>query len=306
MGARMMQVVGVRRRRAAAVGQCIVLMVLAAVLATSCASGGTGAASAGTTAPVPALLGQISQSRDNYATHIIELQLSNTGAQPVTALRAALDSSAFSAPALWQAQGTGTEIPPGQTKSLPAQLPAAVCGTSEPSPTSALHMTVGLLGSADAVLLPVTDPFGVLNRNHAELCLDRRVADVVRLSWLPVLDTDTAAGTAVLRLRVEPVGGPGSVTVEAIGETPLLGADPARPWPRQVTVRGSDPPVLLELHIRPARCDPHAVAEDKVGTLIPFHVSLNGGESSGTVKVAASAALRGEILDFVTAACIGR
>ncbi|UVJ37754.1 hypothetical protein [Arthrobacter sp. CJ23] len=307
MGART-QAVGGRRRRAAAVGHCIAVMMLAAVLPTSCASDGTGTPSPDTTPAVPGLTGQINQSRDNYATHVIELQLSNTGMRPVTVVSAVLDSPAFNGPAVWSSSTDGTEIPPGLAKSLPAQLPAAVCSASEPKPQPAAQMTVQLRGTPDLIQLPVTDPFGVLDRNHAELCLDRNMADVVRLSWLPVLHADAAAGTAVLQLSLEPVGGPGSVTIESIGETTLLAADPARQWPRNVTVRGIDPPSRLELHIRPARCDPHAVAEDKVGTLIPFHVSLNGSgsRSSGTVKVAAPAALRGDILDFVTAACSGR
>lgn len=163
-------------------------MMLAAVLPTSCASGGTGTSPPDTTPAVPGMTGQINQSRDNYATHIIELQLSNTGTEPVTVLRATLDSAAFSGPAVWSSSTDGTEIPPGQTKGLPAQLAAAVCSASEPPPLPAVRLTVQLRGTPDPIQLPVTDPFAVLDRNHAERCLDGRVADVVGLSWLPGLD----------------------------------------------------------------------------------------------------------------------
>ena len=51
----------------------------------------------------------------------------------------------------------------------------------------------------------------------------------------------------------------------------------------------------------PARCDLHAVAEDKVGTLLPLRVSGRGQE--GLLKIPAGTALRGQIYDFITAAC---
>jgi hypothetical protein len=53
--------------------------------------------------------------------------------------------------------------------------------------------------------------------------------------------------------------------------------------------------------VRPARCDPHAVAEDKVGTLIPLALDVAGQE--GVVKVAASPALRGQLYDAVIRIC---
>jgi hypothetical protein len=53
--------------------------------------------------------------------------------------------------------------------------------------------------------------------------------------------------------------------------------------------------------VRPARCDPHAVAEDKVGTLLP--VELEVGGATGVVKVAAPPALRADLYRFVAVAC---
>ncbi|MFD8237495.1 hypothetical protein ACFV20_37220, partial [Streptomyces sp. NPDC059696] len=61
---------------------------------------------------------------------------------------------------------------------------------------------------------------------------------------------------------------------------------------------------VVPLRIRPARCDPHAVAEDKVGTLLPLKVTV--GKRNGLLKVAAPTELKGRIYDFVTAACSER
>jgi hypothetical protein len=57
----------------------------------------------------------------------------------------------------------------------------------------------------------------------------------------------------------------------------------------------------VPITVRPARCDAHAVAEDKVGTLIPL--TLNAAGQSGVVKVPASATLRAAIYAFVARAC---
>jgi hypothetical protein len=147
----------------------------------------------------------------------------------------------------------------------------------------------------------VTDPFGVLARNNSELCLERSASEIASLELLPTLDAGPQKGVATMTITVKPRGGTGSMTIDSIGETTLLAADPASPWPYGVVIRGTDKDSSLSLHIRPARCDPHAVAEDKVGTLMPLHVTVNG--VAGTVKVAASGELRGSIYDFVTKSC---
>ena len=74
-----------------------------------------------------------------------------------------------------------------------------------------------------------------------------------------------------------------SLTINGVGETTLLAEAPQAPWPHSVALRAGGPPVELRLGIRPARCDPHAVAEDKVGTLLPLRVSVAGRE--GVLKI---------------------
>ena len=60
-------------------------------------------------------------------------------------------------------------------------------------------------------------------------------------------------------------------------------------------------PSELRLGIRPARCDPHAVAEDKVGTLLPLQVRVAGRQ--GVLKIDSGDKLRIRIYEFVTTAC---
>jgi hypothetical protein len=276
---------------------------------------------------LPAISAQINQFRDNYAKQIIEIQLTNNTPQPVTVLDASLHSDLFSAAITWGPAGSGIELPPRQTKSLPAQLPAATCtGTGEPTgdPTKApadklaLRITTRPAVPGHETLEP-TDPHGVLARNNAELCVTRAAEAIAEFQPVPELDPAEKGGTAVVRIRIlprtsprsnspgnsqgagEPASEPGILTIDKIDGTPLIAEEPSQPWPRDVEVREGGPASELRLVIRPARCDPHAVAEDKVGTLFPLRVTVAGQQ--GVLKIDAGAELRGRIQDFVTSTC---
>ncbi|AXJ11948.1 hypothetical protein CFN17_17185 [Arthrobacter sp. PM3] len=278
---------------------------------------------------------EISQFRDNYSKQIIEIQLTNTTGGILTVLGAELNSPLFSGPITWPAQPGGIQLPPGQTKSLPAPLPAPDCATpaaaSAPvspsdqsgAPAASAHVSLRLSTPAGTVPGPqsptpaptvaaaaAADPFGVLARNNAELCLRKEAAAVATIMLDPNLEASPDGRTAVVRLLITPTsagtdtaGGaaPGELVIQRIDETTLLAQSPAAPWPRMLTLRPGGPAVGLPLSIRPARCDPHSVAEDKVGTLLPLRVSVAGRE--GVLKIDAGDKLRARIYDFVTTAC---
>lgn len=309
-----------RRRRVRAA-----VVVLAAVVAAACVQGcgpgipiGRNPASTSTppgAPPNPSLRAEINQFRDNYGKQVIEIQLTNTTSSAVTVLGAELASPLFLARIEWQGAAAGTEIPPGQTKSLPAHLPAASClpaaeasppgGTAVTAPPSEVRISVLTDSGRGQERLPVSDPFGVLARNNAEMCLAQDAAEVATIRLEPDLEVAADALTAVVRLSVIPRntgdGPPRRLTVERIEGTTLLAEPPGNPWPRGLAVETGGSPAELRLQVRPARCDPHAVAEDKVGTLLPVRVSV--GARQGVLKVDAGTLLRGRLYDFVTAAC---
>ncbi|MFF1383295.1 hypothetical protein ACFVWT_07015 [Arthrobacter sp. NPDC058288] len=302
-----------RRRSATAA------VVLAAVMAGAAVQGCTTA----TRSPEP-LTAELNQFRDNYGTQVIEIQISNTGSVPVRILSTEVSTPLFPSGTAWQAPPEGTEVPPGQTKSLPARLPAPACAgpstdgsrTGEP-PSAGEADAVAGGGPAEVTLsvrqgstvsgkrLPATDPFGVLARNHSELCLAQVAGQTADMSLDPELEVAEDGRTAVVRLRVTPrAAGSGTartLTIERIEGTTLLAEAPGSPWPRGITVAAGAGPREISLRIRPARCDPHAVAEDKVGTLLPLRVDAGGRQ--GLLKVSAGAVLKARLYEFVTAAC---
>lgn len=297
-------------------GLRIAAAVAGLVVTSSCGAGPPGTvtpsaapAAVAATAPVTA---EINQLRDNYGRQIIAVQLTNTTAGPVTVLSAGVASPLFSGTIGWQAVPGGIELPPGQPKILPAQLPVPECGvTTAPAdrqPAVELRFAPGT-GTVPAAVVPAADPYGVLGRNNAEMCLSRAASAVAAIRLEPELEVSADRHSAILRLAVTPRSTPGAVnpgtrgslTINWIDGTTLLEEDRGAPWPRSVSVQAGGASQELRLGIRPARCDPHAIAEDKVGTLLPLRVSAGGRD--GVLKIDAGALLRGRIYEFVTGAC---
>lgn len=246
----------------------------------------------------------INQSRDQYGKQAILIQLTNTSGSPVTVSGVDLRSGLFQQDITWRPENGPLELPPNQPKSLPASLPEPRCGSQAGDPPVT---TIGYAGGTDQqrhISTGANDPFGVLQRNSDELCLAKYVEAVAAIALDPELDVAPDGRTAVVRLVVTPTKNAShnqTLVIESIGGTTLLAEQPSDPWPRDVIITAAADARVLSLRVRPARCDPHAVAEDKVGTLVPLNVAI--GNRQGALKVPAPADLRGRIHDFVTAAC---
>lgn len=277
-----------------------VLALLAALAVGGCSAPGPrqdGTPSA--RASGPSVRAAVDQFRDGYATGTIVLQLTDAGAAGFTVVRATLVDPRFDGATVW----TGSTVfAPGQTTSLPAVAARPRCSDAAASSAHDAGPSVRvLLADGTEHLVPAEDPHGVLARIHADGCFAATVASAGSLAFDDTLTPGAQPGVAVLTLRVgAPDGGGPSVrlVLESVAGTTLLDEDPGRPWPRGVVLA---PGTAVTLAVRPARCDPHAVAEDKVGTLVPLTLAADG--QTGVVKVAAPPALRAAIYAFVAAAC---
>ncbi|KSU77874.1 hypothetical protein AS031_07355 [Pseudarthrobacter enclensis] len=259
--------------------------------------------------PAPASV-EVNQSRDQYGQRAILLVVTNLTDGSMAVDRVTVRSVLYAGGIVGVPRDGVLDLPPHQPKSIPALLPGPDCAATPakaPAPDALISFSVEGQQPAGREI-PATDPFSVLPRTSAELCLAVDVAAAADIVLEQGLEPSADGRTAVVRLVLTPAQGmaadrPGRplLTVHSVGGTPLLAEDPAKPWPRDVTVHAGGPAVTLPLTVRPARCDPHAVAEDKVGTLLPLTVTA--GAHSGVLKVSADAQLRAELYDFVTSAC---
>jgi hypothetical protein len=244
----------------------------------------------------------VTQGRSDYAAGVFALTVENTTDEELSVRSAVLRSPAFRADVVWEGDAI---VPPGSTRDLRVPVPDVACPLTDRS----LALTVGYrLGDVDAsaALIPL-DPYAVIDRLSESGCLAEAVAAVVdiRLSDdLSVVGSGSSA-TASLSLVLRPVGdlSAGHATIVSVDATTLLSpADGSARWDVGETISAGDDRRTVILTAIPARCDAHAIAEDKVGTLLRVRVRLPDG-TEGPVTVAASPELRSALYGFIADAC---
>jgi hypothetical protein len=172
-------------------------------------------------------------------------------------------------------------------------------------------------GDSRTVFLTPKDPLGQLDPLFAADCLRDTAARVASIAatTAPRIVSDGKRLIAELDLTITPTGDRGSLAVRAVtGTTLFTQIEPATGAPVDrrevdVAVRADSPPSVLTLHLTPSRCDPHAIAEDKLGTVFPLEVEVAGGTGesgglrTGIVSVAAADEVRALLYAFVGEAC---
>ena len=244
------------------------------------------------------------QPRPDIPKNRIAITVTNDGAEPVTITAATLGSNYFAEDFVWGPGRTAT-VAAGYAVDLRVDIPAvAQCDAATASNEVAFSWTVGDT-SGSSVVEP-DDGFHMLDRLHDEGCLVENVDAVALLTAVSLTAPAQQPAPAELLISVEPTGDPGTVTVDTISSTTLL--NPAGPdgigvnqLPLGIEV-SADGPEEIRVPIVPNRCDPHALAEDKIGTRMPLYVTLADG-SEGRYVLAASDELRGQMYAFFSAFC---
>jgi hypothetical protein len=269
---------------------------------------------------------EVHQTRSNIATRQLTIGVTNGSSQPIEITSARFRSDQFVSAAVWSKDTT--TIGAGVTADLPVSLPAANCDAKSPSPIIELEyrpvsedaeaeQSVATESVIRSVAVTPVDSLGQLKPLFLADCLVAAAEQVATITanTAPRVSTVHEHPVAELDLTFTPKGGPGSLTVVNARSTTLFTqVDPGSNVLSQirevdVEVSAASEPHTITLHLVPSRCDPHAVAEDKLGTVFPLEISLgeegdtSGASLTGTMSVAASTEVRAQLYDFVARTC---
>lgn len=249
------------------------------------------------------------QTRLDVAERTIEISVANTSSADLRVLEATLTSDQFAAAATWDARERGTLVRAGSTVDLPVTVPTAACGSGDPVHRVTLEFETAD-GDRAVTEVEVVERFDQLVQLRAQDCLAASVAAVATftLAQEPTVQEHGGTRMIALPLTVAPTGSDGSVLVRSMSSTVLLSFADRETGAAtdgvvlDRTVVGSAPSSTITLLLLPARCDPHVVTEDKVGTVFAIAVSAPDG-GSGTMLVRADDAVKAAIYDAIAELC---
>lgn len=266
----------------------------------ACASTGPGSGTGSDTGLPEGLTVSVKQGRLDVPQGRLVLHFENTGS-PVAVTGLEVRSPA---------------LEPGMRRDAPVELGADdaidirldLTGTDcDGDPTAIeVHVRTRTPDGAEAsgVLVP-DDPFGTMARIADSDCLAESVAAVAAITMPERLRSEGsgAARRAWIDVRVEPVAsGAGTLRIDEVSTTTLLDAEAGTDWTLGTDVAAGDAPFTFELAVQPARCDAHALADDKRGTILPFTVATGDGRS-GRLDLPSGAALKADLYAYYAERC---
>ena len=279
------------------------MKVTPALLAIALVLSGCAATAGQATLPAEVTV-SVFQNRFDYSLRQLELEVTNGSTAPITVTGAAFDSTRFATPATWDRPQL---VPNGSARDLKVQLTDPVCGRASPKDSVVIEFALEDGTTGTATVIP-TDEQGRVDAINAEDCLGVSVATIAAITapasirWTP-----GAHAPAALDISVVPTGAAGSLTLRDAKGTVLFAlVDPAtgQPYDMQLdrVVDANSPAGVIPLALAPARCDPHAIEEDKRGTFFPIDVETGDGRS-GTIYVAVDDEVRRSLYQFYADYC---
>jgi len=276
-------------------------LALLAVVATSACTQQPAEPSPSTALP-DGITASVLQSRQDVVDGRLVVQLDNgTGAE--------LEFASFDVEAPGLEPGLHFDgprtIPDGRSVQYRVDVTPARCH-GDPGPAEVTLEVTGADGGTAVGTVRADDPYDTLPRLQNSGCLAGAVESVASFSLADRLRS-TGSGVdrrAFLDIAVHPTGAAsGSVDLAEVLGTTLLSAEDGLNWSTtSAHVEVSDAPSTISLPVRPARCDPHAGAEDKRGTILPLVVTTSEGWS-GQYEVRASASLKEDLFAYFTERC---
>lgn len=286
-------------------GRVATAVAIAAVLA-----GLVGCAPAAEPGPSPAeglpdgVTVELQQLRSDVAARQAQVVVTNGTDETLVVADLAIDDPRFEG-AVTRVAARDSTITPGRSVGIRVQLPPVACDDTAATVEPVLELDYTLGDAEGHASAPIGDPLGFVPPLHERECrvvLLSAAADVAFTSFEP----SPAGEPAVLELTVTPTG-EGGAGIRSIQTTNLLTfgltpGDTADSHPIDVVLEsGETEPVVVPLPLVPLRCDPHAVQEDKRGTIFDLEVEIDG--EAGEIELAASEDMRGQILTWVADWC---
>lgn len=245
---------------------------------------------------------ELVQLRADVAPRQAQVHVTNGSDQTLTIGEVRVEDPRFEGPATRVVAGRTSTVPAGRSVDVRVQLPAVDCSAPEEGEPEVVLELDSAAGEVE-VTASATDPLGFVAPLHERECRGERLTDAAALAFTGF--QESAPGeAAVLELTVTPTG-EGEATIAGVQATNLLDFGPASvdgAHPLDLAVSpGDTEPVVVELPLVPFRCDPHAVQEDKRGTIFDVRIVLDG--EPGEIELFVGDELRGRILSWVAAWC---
>jgi hypothetical protein len=257
-----------RRPHAAATG--LLLLLVTAAACSDPAAGPAGPSEPVATAAPADLVASIDQSRIHRVGRTVDVRLEADATEGVRVTRVEIVSSRVEG-AVW----TGEEdLDP--VAQLTMELPPGGCGDETGFEVALTYTVEG--GLARNSTVPATDLYGAVGRLLDRDCAASVLAEAATLvtGELRVVGGEGPDSVLELPVTLTPTGRRDDVVVRGFEDTVLLaqahGSASAADGRTRVRLGRGRGPVTLVLRVVPARCDPHVLAEDKVGTLVPVVV----------------------------------
>jgi hypothetical protein len=236
------------------------------VVALLVVAGLLGACGGDDTVPVPSGVAfQLEQTRQDLQGRKFSVQVVNDGREDMTVERVELESGRLAEPATYDGP---TIVFAGTAVNLTMTMPRARCGEG----IDARVRITYALGDGETVTSTARpkDHFRSVERFMKRDCAERAVGRI-DIDDLEVRGRGDDATLGIGVTFTPPKSGTDVRLVEVGGSTLLAPADPeATTIDRTITPGG--PAVRASLTFIPNRCDPHVVAEDRTGGILPLRV----------------------------------
>jgi hypothetical protein len=269
-------------------------VVLLAGLLTAC----TGSDETRTTPLPDGVVLHVDQSRADRKSREVFVRVENKTSTTMTIERFELTS-----PRLDDVRWTGDEtVEPGYERDLEFPLPVGRCGGDIDARVTLTYRIDG--GDVRRSTGPADDSYGNVALFADRDCAQTTLARAAEIS-VGSPEVTGRSDDAVLNLPVTlaPTGDADDVRFGGFGSTVLFQQAGDSPTDVDVPLLDGGPRVELVMSVVPARCDSHALAEDKVGTLFDVVVKAPGLGQNASFYLPLDKAQRTAFFDFFRSSC---